>query len=71
MVGYALSALPPGSTVPWHRVINAQGTISLRNSEPGGSLTQRLSLEREGVRFDARQRVSLERFGWRPRRRPA
>jgi alkylated DNA nucleotide flippase Atl1 len=28
-------------------------------------------LEREGVEFDARERVSLERYGWRPRPRRA
>ena len=64
-VGYALHALPRGSTAPWHRVINAKGEISRRRI-PGGELTQRVLLEREGVRFDARGRVSLVRYGWRP-----
>ena len=54
-VGYALHALPPGTTVPWHRVINARGEVSARAD--GEGLTQRLLLEREGVRFDARGRV--------------
>lgn len=54
-VGYALHALPPGTTVPWHRVINARGEVSARAD--GEVLTQRLLLEREGVRFDARGRV--------------
>lgn len=66
-VGYALHALPSGSTVPWQRVLNAQGSCSLR-SVPGAELTQRLRLEAEGVRFDARGRVSLARFRWRPAR---
>jgi methylated-DNA-protein-cysteine methyltransferase related protein len=65
MVGYALAALPSGTTVPWHRVINAQGTVSRRRS--GDTLSQRMCLEREGVRFDARGRTSLTKFGWRPR----
>lgn len=64
--GYALHALPSGSTVPWHRVLNAQGAISLRTDH---ALTQRMLLAREGVRFDARGRVDLKRFGWTPRRR--
>ncbi len=63
-VGYALHALPRGTSVPWHRVLNAQGRISLLNHH---ALTQRLLLEREGVRFDARGRVDLVKFGWRPR----
>jgi len=65
-VGYALHALPDGSAVPWHRVVNAQGAISLRDHH---ALTQRMLLAREGVRFNARERVELARFGWKPRRR--
>jgi methylated-DNA-protein-cysteine methyltransferase related protein len=64
-VGYALNALPDGTTVPWHRVLNARGEVSLR-SEPGAELSQRMLLEREGVRFDARGRVALKRVAWRP-----
>jgi methylated-DNA-protein-cysteine methyltransferase-like protein len=72
LVGYALAALPDRTTVPWHRVINARGTVSRRRS--GDSLSQRVALEREGVRFDARDRTSFVTYGWRPRaaaRRPA
>ena len=65
LVGYALHALPTGSTVPWHRVINAQGKLSLERDGASTGLTQRLTLEREGVRVDAAGRVSLERYGWR------
>jgi methylated-DNA-protein-cysteine methyltransferase-like protein len=64
-VGYALHALPAGTTVPWHRVLNARGTLSLRR-EPGAEITQRLLLEREGIRFDAGGRVSLARVRWQP-----
>ena len=68
VVGYALHALPDGSDVPWHRVVNAAGRVSLRSS-PGADSLQRALLEREGVRFDARDRIDLERFRWRPRGR--
>jgi methylated-DNA-protein-cysteine methyltransferase related protein len=67
-VGYAMHALPKGSSVPWHRVINARGEIS-RRRRPGEELSQRMLLEREGVRFDARGRVALARLQWRPRAR--
>ncbi len=63
-VGYAMFALPPGSTVPWQRVINARGEVSQR-STPGAELTQRLLLEREGVRFNARGRIDLTRYQWK------
>jgi TDG/mug DNA glycosylase family protein len=61
-VGYALAALR-GDEVPWQRVINAKGEVSAR-AEPGWEEVQRRLLEREGVVFDARGRVSLARFGW-------
>lgn len=69
LVGYALNALPSGSRVPWHRIINAQGRISPR-AEPGSDRLQRALLEDEGVVFDATGRVSLARFRWKPRRVP-
>lgn len=69
-VGYALHALPADSTVPWHRVLNARGALSLRR-EAGAELTQRLLLEREGVRFDAGGRVDLARVRWRPSMPPS
>ncbi|HET7469199.1 MAG TPA: MGMT family protein, partial [Gemmatimonadales bacterium] len=62
-VGYALHALSSGTALPWHRVVNARGSCSLR-AVPGAELTQRLLLEKEGVRFDARGRVSLARVRW-------
>ena len=64
LVGYAMHALPVGTRVPWHRVVNAQGRVSPRRSEPAGSLRQRMLLEREGVRFDAGGRVALSEYGW-------
>jgi methylated-DNA-protein-cysteine methyltransferase-like protein len=66
-VGYALHALPEEAAVPWHRVVNASGGISLR-AMAGGELVQRALLEREGIRLDARGRVPLTRVRWVPRR---
>ena len=67
-VGYALHALPEGSTVPWHRVVNAKGMIS-RRAVPGSELSQRMLLEAEGVYFDLSGRVDLAEYGWMPRRK--
>lgn len=64
-VGYALHALPDGTYVPWHRVVNASGRISPR-AMPGGELVQQLLLEREGVRVDGRGRIALDRVRWNP-----
>jgi methylated-DNA-protein-cysteine methyltransferase-like protein len=65
-VGYALNALPDESNLPWHRVINSQGKISLR-AEPGCEQIQQILLEEEGVIFDSNCKVSLEKFQWNPR----
>jgi methylated-DNA-protein-cysteine methyltransferase-like protein len=67
-VGYALHALSEEDEVPWQRVVNARGEVSSR-SEPHAESIQRQLLEREGVRFDLRGRIDLERYAWRPRRR--
>ena len=63
VAGFALRALPGGSPVPWHRVVAAGGRLSLARLSPAGAVTQRMRLEREGVRFDARGRVRFELHG--------
>jgi len=65
-VGYALHALPSATNVPWHRVINAKGEVSLR-STPGYDQEQRFRLEREGVAFNMRGRVDLAAVRWQPK----
>jgi len=65
-VGYALHALPSGSGVPWHRVVNARGEISARPGSDWGELQRRL-LEAEGIEFDRSGRLDLRRFGWKSR----
>jgi methylated-DNA-protein-cysteine methyltransferase-like protein len=66
-VGYALHALPDRSGVPWHRVVNARGEISLRASAHWHKIQCSL-LESEGVEFDQAGRISLALFRWRPRK---
>ncbi len=61
-VGYALHAAGDES-VPWHRVINAQGRVSPR-AEPGWEGYQRHLLEEEGVEFSDRGAVDLKRYRW-------
>jgi methylated-DNA-protein-cysteine methyltransferase related protein len=59
-VGGAMAACP--DDVPWQRVVNSQGKISLRRG--GGHLRQRELLEAEGVKFDQKERIDLDRYGW-------
>ena len=63
MVGYAMAALPDGSDVPWHRVINREGRVSQR-SGGDGEIIQRKMLELEGVEFDRHGRVDLASRLW-------
>jgi methylated-DNA-protein-cysteine methyltransferase-like protein len=59
-VGGAMANCP--QDVPWQRVINSQGKVSLR---PGsGGMHQRELLEAEGVVFDEHNRVDLKIFAW-------
>lgn len=60
-VGRAMNQAP--DDVPWHRVINSQGKISL----PAGSRSaaiQRMRLQAEGVRFEKGGAIRLEKYGW-------
>ena len=66
LVGYALHARPENSDVPWQRVINHQGRISLGRLYPEGEQRQRAALEAEGVVFGENGRVNLKRYRWQP-----
>jgi len=65
IVGFAMAGLPRDSDVPWHRIINSRGEISVR-TDGAPDRRQRRLLEKEGVRFDRRGRVDLDEFGWPP-----
>jgi len=60
--GRVLSQLPEDSALPWYRIINSQGKISLPGTR---GATQRELLEREGVTFE-NDKINLRRFGWLP-----
>jgi len=60
-VGWAMHSIPEGSDVPWWRVLNGKGCLSLSGD---GASFQRELLEVEGVELDRRGCVDLGRFGW-------
>jgi methylated-DNA-protein-cysteine methyltransferase-like protein len=62
-VGFVMHAAD--DTVPWHRVINAQGACSTGRVLLPVNKQQRM-LETEGVEFDARERCDLGRYRWTP-----
>lgn len=61
-VGWAIRAAPEGA-IPWQRVVNAKGEVVTDPHHPG---LQRAMLESDGIAFDERGRIDLERFGWSP-----
>lgn len=63
-VGYALHRLQPHQNIPWHRVINAQGEVSLRSTGNGHALQIQL-LKLEGVEFNEKNRLDLKKFLWK------
>ena len=67
-VGWALHALPPDSDVPWQRVINARGGISISKVGLPPEL-QRALLAAEGIGFREDGTVDLRRWGWSGPRR--
>ena len=62
-VGTALRKTPRGKSIPWHRVINSQGTISFPSGSPHADDQRRL-LEEEGVVFDSRGKVNFRLYAW-------
>lgn len=62
-VGYAMRASPEG--LPWQRVINVQGKISIKG-ELERPLLQRLLLEAEGIAFDEDDACAIEKLRWEP-----
>jgi methylated-DNA-protein-cysteine methyltransferase-like protein len=62
LVGRVLAGLSSASALPWHRVVNSAGGISLRP----GAARQRRRLAREGVAFSRSGRIDLARFRWAP-----
>lgn len=61
LVGYALHALKDDTIVPWFRVVNARGGISLNEQFGGGGL-QRAILESEGVEFMTNGKIDMKIF---------
>jgi methylated-DNA-protein-cysteine methyltransferase-like protein len=64
-VGWALASLSEQAEegVPWQRVINSQGRISIRNLRHAME-EQRLLLQEEGVEFNEAGYLDWDRFGW-------
>jgi methylated-DNA-protein-cysteine methyltransferase-like protein len=59
-VSYILHSSSKKENLPWHRVVNSKGGISLR---PGhGYELQKQLLQDEGVEFDENDHIDLKRY---------
>lgn len=65
MVGYALRRLTANSDIPWHRVINSQGRLSLHKLDINAENIQRQRLEHEGIIFK-QDKIRLKDYQWQP-----
>ena len=65
-VGWALRRLSLPSAVPWHRVVNAQGCISMSLSREGSDWIQRELLIAEGIPVDDQGKLPLSCYRWLP-----
>ena len=65
-VGWALRRLPLPSAIPWQRVVNAQGRISMSPGREGSDWMQIALLRAEGIEVDDAGRLPLRRYLWVP-----
>ena len=66
LVGYVLKNLDQQSQIPWHRVINSQGKISVTRLNNQGENVQQHLLAEEGV-YVLNGKVNFKTFGWLPK----
>ncbi|USD66136.1 MGMT family protein [Vibrio sp. SCSIO 43136] len=62
-VGKALGRLPAGSQLPWFRVVNAKGEISLKDED---LIRQRQYLIEDGVEVSMAGKIKLRQYRWQP-----
>ena len=63
LVGYVLKHLDSEAEIPWHRVINSQGKISLSKLDDQGENIQRVKLLAEGVMVIG-DKINLKQYQW-------
>ena len=66
-VGWALRRLELPSTIPWHRVINSKGEITMSLSRKGTDWIQRELLIKEGIKFNSKMKIDIKKYLWRPK----
>lgn len=65
IVGGILAALGTDTDIPWWRVINREGYLSIRGHMPGIKDLQKQLLEKESIEVTEDYHVDLKTFLWR------
>lgn len=63
-VAWVLHSSSRKDKLPWHRVINSKGRISLKRNY--GYEIQKELLEKEGIKFDKHDNIDFDRYLWSP-----
>ena len=63
-VGYLLHSLTQKHNLPWQRVINRQGYISIRGGDVNMKNLQKSLLEQEGIEVSEDFMIDLKKYGW-------
>ncbi|MCK5604747.1 MGMT family protein [Candidatus Pacearchaeota archaeon] len=61
-VAWILHSSSRKDNLPWHRVINSKGRISLPHN--GGYETQKELLEKEGIAFNEDDKINFDHYLW-------
>ena len=65
-VGWALRRLKLPSSVPWYRVINSKGFITMSLSRNGTDWIQKELLVNEGIKFNTKMKIDIKQYLWIP-----
>ena len=66
-VGWALRRLKLPSKIPWHRVINSKGLITMSVSRNGTDWIQKELLINEGIKFNKEMKIDIKKYLWEPK----
>ena len=66
-VGWALRRLKLPSIIPWYRVINSKGLITMSLSRNGTDWMQKELLVKEGIKFNSGMKIDIKKYLWRPK----
>ena len=66
-VGWALKRLKLPSNIPWHRVINSKGKITMSLSKNGTDWIQKELLINDGIKFNSKMKSDIKKYVWRPK----